>query len=106
MAAAKAEIIKKVRHYIQMLLEAGLPVQKAYLFGSYSTGTNHEDSDIDVAIVAPQFSENFSENIRLIAKISRRIDGRIETKGFDPEAFVDEHPLAWQIRHQGISIQP
>jgi predicted nucleotidyltransferase len=105
MAAVKDEIIEKVRRYIQLLLEAGLPVQRAYLYGSYSTGTNHEDSDIDVAIVAPHFSEKFSENIRLIAKISRRVDDRIETKGFDPDAFIDEHPLAWQIRHQGIPIQ-
>jgi predicted nucleotidyltransferase len=106
MAEDKVEIIEKVRRFIQLLLEAGLPVQCAYLYGSFSTGTNHEYSDIDVAIVAPHFSEKFSENIRLIAKISRRIDDRIETKGFDPEAFVDEHPLAWQIRHQGILIQP
>ena len=105
MATAKTEIIEKVRQYIHLLLEAGLPVQRAYLYGSFSTGANHEDSDIDVAIVAPYFSEKYAENIRLIAKISRRVDDRIETKGFDPEAFVDEHPLVWQIRQQGIPIQ-
>lgn len=44
-------------------LSQEIQVRAAVLFGSYATGTWHEDSDIDIAI----FSENFSDMDRVEA---------------------------------------
>jgi len=41
--------------YLQSLEEAHISVSEMYLFGSYSQNTQHEHSDIDVAVVSPDF---------------------------------------------------
>lgn len=46
----KATVIKRVRQYAAVLSRE-LPVKQVILFGSYVSGTPHEDSDIDVAVV-------------------------------------------------------
>jgi hypothetical protein len=44
------------------------------------------------------------ERIRLM-KLSARIDTRIEPVPFRPDTFVDEDPLAWEIKRAGIPIK-
>ena len=39
------------------LRESGLTVEKLILFGSQAKGTAREDSDIDVAVVSPDFRD-------------------------------------------------
>ena len=39
------------------LRESGLDVEKLILFGSQAKGTAREDSDIDVAVVSPDFRD-------------------------------------------------
>jgi len=46
----KNEAIKIAKKYISNLLER-YAIEKAYLYGSYAKGTNHAQSDIDLAIV-------------------------------------------------------
>ena len=53
-------------------------VEAIILFGSYAKGTNHEDSDIDIAIVMDDFKNDiFDEELNLM-KYRRGIDYRIE----------------------------
>ncbi len=47
----QTEAINKTRQYKQQLLQADFGVEKMFLFGSYATGNERLDSDIDVAIV-------------------------------------------------------
>ncbi len=35
------------------------PIDKVYLFGSFAKNTQHDDSDIDVAIVVKQITDDF-----------------------------------------------
>ncbi|MFW6222031.1 MAG: nucleotidyltransferase family protein [Bacteroidota bacterium] len=46
----KGEAIKIAQRYISNVIEK-YEIEKAYLYGSYAKGTNHPDSDIDLAIV-------------------------------------------------------
>ena len=48
-------ILKSVKKYIKEISKH-YSIQEVYLFGSYAKGTNHEDSDIDVAVVVPRSS--------------------------------------------------
>jgi len=61
-----------------LLNEAGLKVQKAFLYGSFARNEANADSDIDVMLV----SENFNNNdLKLKAKawqLTRKADLRIE----------------------------
>ena len=50
-------IIEKVRQLLDVLAGQGLQILAAYLYGSYAIGNLHQDSDIDVAIISPDFSD-------------------------------------------------
>lgn len=104
MAQINAIVLDKIRKFISALPGHGIRAQEVYLFGSYAKGTQTEMSDIDVAVVSQDLSEDrFEELVRLL-RISSGIDSRIEPVPFRPEAFVDEDPLAWEIKRQGVRI--
>ena len=75
---AQSEIIKLLQLQVRLLNEAGLKVQKAFLYGSFARNEANADSDIDVMLI----SENFNNNdLKLKAKawqLTRKADLRIE----------------------------
>ena len=48
------EIVRQYKGAIQDIVKDA----RVYLYGSYSKGTAHKDSDIDVAVVVPALDEN------------------------------------------------
>ena len=56
MAQIDDEVLSKVRTFIRKLKENGIAVESAYLFGSYASNHAGRWSDIDVAVVSPDFS--------------------------------------------------
>jgi len=48
-----------------------LPDAKVYLFGSFATGAQREDSDIDLCVVVPEFQVRQMETILSIRKAIR-----------------------------------
>jgi len=104
LAKINASIIETLKKFLGQLKENGIPVEAAYLFGSYAKGRARDWSDIDVAIISPDLSDDrFEERVRL-SKISSRIDSRIEPVPFRPDTFLDEDPLVWEIKKEGIPI--
>ncbi|MCL6560432.1 MAG: nucleotidyltransferase domain-containing protein, partial [Firmicutes bacterium] len=45
-----------VKDYLSVLEKKGIPLQKAYLFGSQAKGTAGSYSDIDLIVVSPVFN--------------------------------------------------
>ena len=104
MAEINASIIETLKKFLEKLKENGIPIEAAYLFGSYAKGRAKEWSDIDVAVISSDISDDrLEERIRL-SKISSHIDSRIEPVPFRPDTFVDEDPLVWEIKKEGIRI--
>jgi len=89
----KREVIIKLRRYKQ-LVEEHLDVDKVILFGSYATGKQHDDSDIDVAIVVNSVKSDFFSYAPLLWKLKQKIDSRIEPvlliNGKDHSGFLKE----------------
>ena len=56
MAARKTDVIAAVVDYVERLRQV-VHVDGVYLFGSYAKGTADEWSDIDLAIVSPDFGK-------------------------------------------------
>ena len=54
MVATKAELEKAILDFIHSLQE-DIQVEAIILFGSYAHGTPHEWSDIDLAVISPDF---------------------------------------------------
>ena len=81
-----------------------MSISRAYLFGLYAKRSNSKFSDINVAVISSDFSEDrFEEGIKL-ARIAGQIDNRIEPIPFTPGSFVEDDPLVWEIKKDGIPI--
>ncbi|GJQ57462.1 MAG: nucleotidyltransferase domain-containing protein [Candidatus Scalindua sp. AMX11] len=105
MVKVNSLILDTIRRFIMKLDEDGILVEAIYLFGSYAKGNVHKSSDIDLAVISPDFTnDRFEERIRLM-KLSSNIDPRLEPVPFTPETFVDEDPLAWEIKKEGIPVK-
>jgi len=79
-------------------------IAAAYIYGSYVRGTASEWSDIDVAVVSPDFTGDLFAAQLALMQLAARIDDRIEPRGFAPEDFNASDPLASAIQQTGIRI--
>jgi len=77
---------------------------EAWLFGSYATGSQHENSDIDIAIILKD-NENhtFETDVRLMM-IRKGEETIIEPHAFSKEAFDINVPIVNQIMKYGEKI--
>ena len=57
-------------------------IDDAYLFGSFAKGTSNEWSDIDIAIISSDFSDDLFEERLNLMKLAASIDDRIEPKPY------------------------
>lgn len=105
MAYSKDEAVAVIRTFLEKI-QTELPIERAYLFGSYATGQNRDYSDIDLAIVTPALnSENsITINQRIFSRASRyNVD--LEPICFSPEEFEKEElPIVVDIKRTGIEI--
>ncbi len=104
MAHVNDEIINKLRESIKLLHDNNISIKEAYLFGSYATGSEHEWSDIDLALVSDDFSDNRYQERLKIMKILSTIDNRIEPAPYRTDQFIEIDPLVWEIKTHGIEI--
>lgn len=104
MAKVDASIADVLKIFIDKIGKEGIHVDSAYLFGSYAKGRADKWSDIDVAIVSADITDDsFAEMVRF-TKIASKIDTRIEPVPFRPENFIDEDPLVWEIKKEGMAL--
>ena len=104
---AQIEIIDIVRKYVLLLNASGIPVVKAFLYGSYSRNEAQSDSDIDVMIISPVFDKH---NDKIKAKawlLSEKIDIRIEPYTVGEKKYLsdDVSPLLQIVKKEGIEIK-
>ena len=96
----KEQAIKLVQNYKQAILPLYKDA-KVYLYGSYSKGTAHQDSDIDVAVVVPEVSGDWFSVVPPLWTKARKISSLIE-----PVIMEDnEHsPLYDDVMRTGIAV--
>jgi predicted nucleotidyltransferase len=98
----KREAIKIAQRYIAFISKK-YQIENVILFGSFAKGTNHEDSDIDIAIVLKNVNDIIDTQIELM-KIRRKFDLRIEPYPFDFKDFNRSNPEVNEILKYGIEI--
>ncbi len=101
------EVIKKIEEFVKALKRDNINVAKVILYGSWASGKAHEYSDIDVAIVSPDFGKDrFEEGVRLF-KIACEIDSLIEPIPLSLESYEKDTwvPLIYEIRVNGIELE-
>jgi len=102
----KAKVIELLKKYILLLNSNGISVYKAFLFGSYSTNTATEASDIDVMIVSEKYDESDDEVVGKIWKLTRLVSTKIEPLLIGKNRYDsdDNSPLVEQIKTKGIEL--
>lgn len=75
------------------------PIKQVVLFGSYAQGKPSEQSDIDLAVFSPKFSDKTHlKDVKFLWTEAAKIDSRIEPLPFstkemktvDPRSFLAE----------------
>ncbi len=104
MAGIDKVVLENIKTFLDRLETAGIHVTKAYLFGSYLNGKTDEWSDIDVAVISPQISDDRFEERVTLTKIAISVDDRIEPLPFNPASFAKDDPLVREILNKGFVI--
>ncbi len=102
--AERTDRLKKVINSFLKEIQKKYRIDDAYLYGSFAKGTSHRWSDIDIAIISPDFSDDLFEERLLLMRLASAIDDRIEPRPFKKELFNRNDPLADEIQKNGIRL--
>lgn len=98
------EISEIVRRYYTILLNAGFPLERVILFGSFARNKQKVYSDIDVAVVLKNYSnDRFLTRLELM-KYSREFEEVIEPHPFLTTEFDEPDPFIIDILENGIEV--
>ncbi len=102
-----AEIRDIIVRFLNVLTSKGIRVEKAVLYGSYASGNIHSGSDLDVAIISPDFGKDRFEEGKILLQLAWRVDPRIEPVPISSGSYEKDTwiPLIYEIRRKGIEIQ-
>ena len=102
----KDAAIETVRNYAKDIEAHGVHLHTVILFGSFAKGTQHEWSDIDVALVADEFIGFAFEDAKLFPYVNiKKPYIRIETKTYPTKYFLEGDPFIEEIKKDGITIK-
>ena len=97
--------IETVRNYAREIEDRGVHLRTVILYGSFAKGTQHEWSDIDVALVADEFTGFTFNDCKLYSGLGiRKPYIRIEEKTYSTDYFHQGDPFIEEIRKTGIKI--
>jgi uncharacterized protein len=104
MVQVPINIIEIINKFLEEVKKDKINISQAILFGSYAKGTQHEWSDIDLALVSNDFEGKRLKDRQKVrnAKLNTSID--IETHPYRPEDFNTENPFVCEILKDGIRI--
>jgi predicted nucleotidyltransferase len=100
----KKVISELVKKYVEHLRQNRIPIWRIYLYGSTVKGTDHEHSDIDLAVFWDKEEiDGFDEDVELM-KLTKKIDLRIEPHSFAKSDFDETNPYIKEIIETGERI--
>ena len=100
----KTDALAICRNYLQRLKENDLDFSEAWLFGSYARGNQHENSDIDIAIIMNDDSSvPFETEVKLMT-FRKGDETLIEPHIFQKNEFTLSLPIVEQILKFGVPI--
>jgi predicted nucleotidyltransferase len=102
----KNAAIEIVRNYASDIESHGVHLQNVILYGSFAKGTQHEWSDIDVALVADEFTGWYLDDKKLFPYVGiKKPYIRIEAQTYPTEYFNQGDPFIDEIIKTGIRIK-
>ena len=84
----KEEVLRIIADFGKALESEGIKLPKIILFGSYSTGTQHEGSDIDLAVISEDFvGKDYWERIDILSSAIFTVFAPIEAIAMTPQEW-------------------
>ncbi len=96
------EALSIAKRYVESI-GRNFQIENAILFGSFAKGTNHSDSDIDIAIVFNSVDDIIDLQIQLL-QLRTDEDLLIEPHPFKASDFQSSNPIVAEIKRYGIDI--
>jgi predicted nucleotidyltransferase len=99
-------IIEKIIEAITELKKQ-IPVDCAYLFGSYARGNPKSYSDVDIAIISPEFGKNYVKETVFLMEVFHGTGLMVEPHVYSKEEFENAENntfLIKEIIQKGIKI--
>ena len=102
------EIRGIILNFINTLRGKGIRIERVFLYGSFASGKTHAGSDLDLAIISPDFGKDRFEERKMLLRLAWRIDPRIEPIPISSASYENDTwiPLIHEIKQKGIEIQP
>jgi predicted nucleotidyltransferase len=96
--------INTAQDYVKEIKAQGIRLHKAFIFGSFAKGTQHEWSDIDVMLVADEF-QGLPQDMRLFYQVClKKPYIRIEAQTYPTDYFNEGDPFITEIIQTGIEL--
>ena len=97
-------IMEIVKRYVEKVCKE-YQIKAIILFGSYAKGTEHKDSDIDIAVITDDIkTDRFDEEIKLM-QLRWDIDLRIEPHIISISDYENnETPFVVEVKNTGIKV--
>jgi len=98
---------QNIIEFISFIAKENPRILKAFLFGSYARNLNKPNSDIDIAIVVKDLSDNeiFDLQVQLLL-LASKYDSRIEPHIISNKDLETNNPFVFEILKTGIEINP
>jgi len=101
----KGAALKISKEYLQKVINSDFALSEAWLFGSYAKGNQHDDSDIDIAVVLDnRGTHSFETEVRLMS-LRKGEETLIEPHAFTMDEFDLNSPIVYQIIKYGEKIE-
>lgn len=99
-------VLRTVRQFKQALESIEIQVVQLILYGSHTDGTAREDSDIDVVVISPSFSDkDYWQRIDILTEAIYKVFAPIEASAFTPEEWKAEKSLIVDYARNGILVR-
>lgn len=106
MAQIPARVIVLIEEFIKSVKDDNITIEKVILFGSYAKGTYKDDSDIDLAIISPDFKEeDCIENMTKLLYKANKLKADIQTIPFSLHEYKEPKGIIEEIINTGVEIQ-
>jgi predicted nucleotidyltransferase len=101
------KIREMINKLVNLLKANGINVEKTFIYGSHASGLSHDDSDVDLAIVSPDFGKDRFEEGKFLFKLAWQIDPRLSPIPISSEAFMKNIwvPLIHEIKQKGVKVR-
>lgn len=99
-------VLKTIRQFKKALESINIQVEQLILYGSHAIDTAREDSDIDVVVISPSFSDkSYWERIDILTDAIYQVYAPIEASAFTPEEWKTEKSLIVDYAKNGVLVK-